>query len=58
MRKLFLASYFTKTACMLPDFIGNGCAGKKVAFIPTAALHEEVTFFIDTDTSDVARMDY
>ena len=49
MRKLFLASYFTETASMLPDFMKGDCTGKKVAFIPTAALHEEITFYVDTD---------
>lgn len=51
MRKLFLASYFTKVATMFPDFINDDCMGKTVVFIPTAALHEKDTFYIDTDRS-------
>ena len=49
MRKLFLASYFTEVASLLPDFIKEELAGKNVAFIPTAALHEEEAPYIDTD---------
>ncbi|MCL2287172.1 MAG: Type 1 glutamine amidotransferase-like domain-containing protein [Firmicutes bacterium] len=39
MKKLFLASYFAGTAQLLPDFMGEEIAGKKVVFIPTAALY-------------------
>ena len=39
MKKLFLASFFTEVACLLPNFVGEDVAGKKVAFIPTAAVY-------------------
>ena len=39
MKKLFLASYFTGVAELLPDFVGEDISGKKVVFIPTAALY-------------------
>jgi dipeptidase E len=49
MKKLFLASYFTEVASLLPDFVKEDLAGKKVAFIPTAALHEVGAFYVGTD---------
>lgn len=48
-RKLFLASYFTQVADLLPSFAGEELAGKKVLFIPTAALHEEDPFYVSSD---------
>jgi len=56
MRKLFLASYFTEVASLLPDFIEGSCIGKKVIVIPTAALHEEVTFYVDTDRTSLQNL--
>jgi dipeptidase E len=49
MSKLFLASYFSDVAGLLPDFAGEDCAGKKVAFIPTAGLPEKITFYVGAD---------
>ena len=40
MKKLFLASWFAGTVSLLPDFVGENLAGKKVVFIPTAGRHE------------------
>lgn len=58
MRKLFLTSYFTEVANMLPDFIRGGCFGKKVVVIPTAALHEEVTFYVDSDRTALQKLGF
>jgi len=49
MKKLFLASYFTKVAGLLTEFVGEDLSGKTAVFIPTAALHEEDAFYVDTD---------
>ena len=38
--KLFLASWFAGSAELLPDFAGEGLAGKRLVFIPTAARHK------------------
>ncbi|MDO5640406.1 MAG: Type 1 glutamine amidotransferase-like domain-containing protein [Neisseria sp.] len=45
MKKLFLTSYFANTADLLPPFAGD-CVGLRVCFIPTAAIHEEVDFYV------------
>ena len=39
MKKLFLASYFTEVAELFPLFADEDIAGKKVVFIPTAAMY-------------------
>ena len=49
MKNLFLASYFSGVANLLPDFTNNTCAGKKVVFIPTASIVEKVTFYVGAD---------
>ena len=46
MKTLFLTSYFANTADLLPPFAGN-LAGRKVCFIPTAAIPEAVDFYVD-----------
>lgn len=46
MSKLFISSSFQDTANLLPDFIAGDLTGKKVTFIPTAALHEKVNFYV------------
>jgi len=56
MKKLFLASYFTEVAHLLPDFLGENPTNKKVAFIPTAALVEEEPFYVDTDREALQKL--
>lgn len=46
MKKLFLASSFKDVAHRFTEFAGNNPAGKRVTFIPTAALHEKVNFYV------------
>lgn len=46
MSKLFISSSFQDTANLLPDFIAGDLTGKTVTFIPTAALHEKVNFYV------------
>ncbi|MDU4960682.1 MAG: Type 1 glutamine amidotransferase-like domain-containing protein [Sporomusaceae bacterium] len=46
MKKLFLAASFKDVATLLPDFAGGDLSGKTVTFIPTAALHEKVNFYV------------
>ncbi len=58
MRKLFLTSYFTEVASMLPDFLRGDCVGKKVVVIPTAALHETVKFYVDTDRDALQKLGF
>lgn len=49
MRKLFLASSFSEVASLFPKFAGEEIKGKRVTFIPTASLVEEVRFYVDDD---------
>ncbi len=46
MRKLFLSSSFKDVAGLFPAFAGEDLKGKTVTFIPTAALHEKVNFYV------------
>ena len=56
MSKLFLTSYFSGVAKLFPDFAGNDCAGKRVAFIPTASLPEKVTFYVGADKKALQKL--
>jgi len=38
VKKLFLASWFSGSASLLPDFIGEDLTGKRCVFIPTASI--------------------
>lgn len=55
MGKLFLASYFSGVAKLFPDFAG-ACAGRKAVFIPTASIHEKVSFFVEADLKSLAKL--
>lgn len=46
MKKLFLSSSFSTVAKLFIDFAGPGLKGKTVTFIPTAAAHEEIDFYV------------
>ena len=49
MRKLFLASSFSEVASLFPKFAGEEIKGKRITFIPTASLVEEVRCYVDDD---------
>jgi dipeptidase E len=55
VKRLFLSSYFSGAAKLFPDF-AEGCSGKKVAFIPTASIHEKVTFFVGADLKTLGKL--
>lgn len=46
MRRLFLCSSFADVASLLPEFSTISLSGKKIAFIPTASIHEEYTQYV------------
>lgn len=46
MKKLFLSSSFKDVAKFFPEFTSNDLTGKTVTFIPTAALHEKMNFYV------------
>jgi dipeptidase E len=56
MRKLFLSSYFSGAAKLLPEFTGNACSGKKAVFIPTASIPEWVRFYVSADRKSLAKL--
>jgi dipeptidase E len=56
MQKLFLASYFSGVAKLLPDFTGNTCSGKSVVFIPTASIVEKVNFYVGADKKALEKL--
>ncbi|SGZ03607.1 Type 1 glutamine amidotransferase-like domain-containing protein [Moritella viscosa] len=47
MKKLFLASSFTDVVELFVQSEKTELKGKTVTFIPTASIHEEVTFYVD-----------
>lgn len=47
MKKLFLSSSFAEVKNLFQDFIKNDLKDKRVLFIPTASLFEEINFYID-----------
>jgi dipeptidase E len=55
MKKLFLTSYFTCVARLLPDFAGD-CRGKKTVFIPTAGIPEKLPFYIGADLKALKKL--
>jgi dipeptidase E len=55
MKNLFLSSYFSGAAELLPGFAG-ALAGKNVVFIPTASLPEKVDFYMEADKKALAKL--
>ena len=47
MKNLFLTSSFADVADLFAQSEENPLQGKTVTFIPTASIHEEVTFYVD-----------
>lgn len=58
MRKLFLASYFTEVSSLLPILLEEEILGKKIVFIPTAALHEENAFYTNEDRKSLKKLGF
>ncbi|MBB3139386.1 Type 1 glutamine amidotransferase-like domain-containing protein [Halomonas organivorans] len=46
MKSMFLASSFKDVASLFVESVSGECAGKRVTFIPTASLTEEVNFYV------------
>jgi dipeptidase E len=55
MKNLFLSSYFSGAAKLLPSFAGD-LVGKKLTFIPTASLPEKVDFYVDADKKALVKL--
>ncbi|MDR0779037.1 MAG: Type 1 glutamine amidotransferase-like domain-containing protein [Methanomassiliicoccaceae archaeon] len=56
MSRLFLSSYFSVAADLFPSFAGTDYIGKKVVFIPTAALNERGAFYISADRKALKKL--
>ena len=55
MKRLFLSSSFEDVAHIFDDFAAEDLQGKRVAFIPTAALHESVDFYVEAGRAALAK---
>lgn len=47
MKNIFLASSFAEVSNLFKEYENKEIQGKTVTFIPTASIHEEVTFYVD-----------
>lgn len=56
MKKLFLCSSFEDVAAMFVEFAACDLAGKTVTFIPTAAQHEAVNFYVEAGKTALEKM--
>ncbi len=56
MRKMFLASSFADVTDLFLEFSGDRHKGRKVTFIPTASLTEEVTFYVGTGKDSLEKL--
>lgn len=56
MKKMFLSSSFADVANLFEKFVDEELSGKKVTFIPTASLTEEVTFYVGAGKEALERM--
>lgn len=46
MKQMFLSSLFSEVRGLFERYAGDSLAGKRVAFIPTAARHETIDFYV------------
>ncbi|MFJ1383013.1 Type 1 glutamine amidotransferase-like domain-containing protein [Capnocytophaga canimorsus] len=56
MKKLFLCSSFKDVAPLFKEFIKSDLVGKRVSFIPTASLVEEITFYVEAGKRALEKM--
>lgn len=56
MKKLFLSSSFKDVADLFIAFADGDVKGKTVTFIPTAALHEKVNFYVKSGKKALEKM--
>lgn len=47
MKRIFLSSYFAKVQNLFKDFIKEDLKEKKLLFIPTASIVEEINFYVE-----------
>lgn len=56
MRKLFLSSSFKDVSNLFAAFAGDDLKGRTVTFIPTAAVHEKVNFYVSSEKKALEKM--
>lgn len=56
MKKLFLSSSFKDVAHLFMAFAGDELKNKTVTFIPTAAIHEKVNFYVESGRKELEKM--
>lgn len=56
MKRMFLTSSFKDVAKLSPEFAASDLGGKTVTFIPTAALHEKVNFYVQSGRKALEKM--
>ena len=56
MKNLFLSSSFKDVANLFPEFASTDLIGKTVTFIPTAALHEKMNFYVQSGKKALEKM--
>ena len=56
MKRMFLTSSFEDVAKLLPEIAASDLGGKTVTFIPTAALHEKVNFYVKSGRKALEKM--
>lgn len=56
MKKLFLSSSFKDVAKLFESFAGEDLKDKKVTFIPTAAIHEKINFYVKSGRKALEKM--
>lgn len=56
MKKLFLSSSFSSVAKLFAEFSDTDLQGKTVSFIPTAAIHEKVNFYVEAGKKALAKL--
>lgn len=47
MKKIFLSSSFSDVSDLFSNCINEDVKGKRVTFIPTASIYEEVNFYVE-----------
>lgn len=56
MKKLFLCSSFKNVENLFEEFINESLKGKKVTFIPTASIHEEINFYVEEGIQSLEKL--
>ena len=56
MKEIFLCSYFTEVAALLPQSVPTSLCGKTVAFIPTASIHEDFNQYVEEGREALASL--